>query len=577
MTTSSLTRVLCDKCNHPLVGRIVAEREPSLPIYPTEHIPMTSEVSEALSALKNAERVVASYDEEISRLRSRLVEVETAKENLCNRMRSSRWSISAMKRIPAEIWQEIFAFASLPADWTLSIIGHDVLAITLNIAHVCSRWRKIIKAMPELWSSISLNVQNPLPGAVNLIEVYIANSNGHPLKVHIWEQYETSGIINPYDVIAHFGMDGLLAFRKLMEYTAQCRELQLDVAWEMMSVVADQGEVTFPLLRSLDVRRQPDIRDVELVGWFARALVDAPLFTDLRLSFPPSAPEFFPLSQITSLTVEEIYILDSAITILFACTRLETLELSVGDPFSDRISAPDFSTITLPHLRSFTLSSSSPFSGTEHAPSRLLGTLTCPSLSSLTVTSAAVWYQPDQETSRAIVSLIDRSLCSLSTLSILSPLYEASDLPTLLRKCPELNELEIVLAYQEERAISGVFSCLSVFEGNTSDAMVPRLTKLILHAEDSNRVWTPDTVDSLAEMLGSRTKRVKGAGSIEPLTDIRLRLRSKDLADYGVMPSGEVEAGSHVEHVLQVLQDRTCFLRDNGVKCSVEHVNEFYE
>ncbi|KAJ8076372.1 hypothetical protein PM082_000793 [Marasmius tenuissimus] len=560
----------CDKCN-PLFDTTIIQ---SLPVYPADHVPTESEVSEALVAVEDGKRILARYDDEILHLKSRLSGVERQRQRLDERINQTRQSVSTIKRVPTEIWQEIFAFACPASTWSLAITGNDVIATPLKISHVCSRWRSIIRAAPRLWSSISLDIMHPCGDAVNLIETHISASRGHPLTIYIWENYEISGPFEHiHDAIVDLGLDGVLALQKLMRYVGQCEELQIEVSWEILAAVVDPGEVSFPVLRSLKAIRQPEDDQIERLGWFREALARAPLLRDLRLERLETAPRFFPLSQITALALDDSHGFDCVSPGLAACTSLERFEVTLTDPCLDSVLVPPHTT-TLTSLRTLTIHSCGLTNMTTHPIPRILAAVTFPSLTSLTITVPPECFTSDEETPQAVVALIERSQCCLTSLCLQFPIYSVPSFQNLLRMCTELSELEFVWAYQSRTKISNLLSVLTLRTESNDDDLVPQLSKFVLHSEDNDLVWgyRDAVVNSLMEMLSSRLPLGTQTGY---LTDVNIQLHPQKFVDYEFIQS----VGDKPTRDLwgPVLRDKLGFLHDYGVRCSVENRDDFYE
>ncbi|KAL0072312.1 hypothetical protein AAF712_000074 [Marasmius tenuissimus] len=562
----------CDKCN-PLFDTTIIQ---SLPVYPADHIPTPSEVSEALVAVEDGKRILARYDEEILHLQIRLSEVGRQRQRLDERINQTRQSVSIIKRLPTEIWQEIFAFACPASTWSLAITGHDVIATPLKISHVCSRWRSIIRAAPRLWSSISLDIMHPCRDAVNLIETHISASKGHPLTIYIWENYEISGPFRPFHgAMAALGLRGVLALRKLMQHVGQCEELQIEVSWEILAAVVDRRlrKVSFPVLRSLKAIRPPEDDQIERLGWFREALARAPLLRDLRLEHLETAPRFLPLSQITTLALDDSHGFDCVSPGLAACTSLERFEVTLTDPCLDSVPVPPHTT-TLTSLRTLTIHSCGLTNITSHPIPRILAAVTFPSLISLTIKVPPQCFMSDEETPRAIVALIERSQCSLTSLCLRFPTYSVPYLQNILRMCTELSELEIVWAYQPRTKISNLLSVLTLCTESNNDDLVPQLSKFVLHSEDNDLVWgyCDAVVNSLVEMLSSRLPSGTQTGY---LTDVNIQLHPQKFVDYEFIQS----VGDKPTRDLcgPVLRERLGFLHDYGVRCSVENRDNFYK
>ena len=118
------------------------------------------------------------YMEKISSMESELARLSTEKEKL-------RSSVAPIKRLPAELLREIF-FSHIE-------LGHS----PLNLSRVCHLWREISLGCPDLWSRLSIHVDdhNASTSAVpanyircltpNMARSFLVRSKGRPLNIWI--------------------------------------------------------------------------------------------------------------------------------------------------------------------------------------------------------------------------------------------------------------------------------------------------------------------------------------------------------------------------------------------------------
>ena len=118
------------------------------------------------------------YSEKISSMESKLAKVSMEKEKL-------RSSVAPIKRLPAELLREIFLCHTE--------LGHS----PLGLSRVCHLWREISLACPDLWSRLSIHVEdhNASTSAVpanyircltpNVARCFLGRSKGRPLSIWI--------------------------------------------------------------------------------------------------------------------------------------------------------------------------------------------------------------------------------------------------------------------------------------------------------------------------------------------------------------------------------------------------------
>ncbi|KAI3602628.1 hypothetical protein WG66_009269, partial [Moniliophthora roreri] len=107
------------------------------------------------------------------------------------------------KRVPVEVWNEIFRRACLesPLDGSpsydvfgdsegITLVvkegGDDIRATTYNLSRVSSHWRAIVIASPQLWSSIHIQGIHVLRrNLAFLVDLYLRHSKSYPLKISL--------------------------------------------------------------------------------------------------------------------------------------------------------------------------------------------------------------------------------------------------------------------------------------------------------------------------------------------------------------------------------------------------------
>ncbi|KAF9264177.1 hypothetical protein L218DRAFT_1076730 [Marasmius fiardii PR-910] len=577
-TSTSSSSVLCISCNDLLAARASSV---IFPVFPSHHVFSKSEITQTLSVLQNAERILESYDEGISRLRSILTKREAEKHDLYRKIESCRGSISALNRFPPEIWHKIFnSVFSSPTDWSLSISGSDVQAIPMTLSHVCSRWRYIIQTMPEMWCSIRVNLTDPIGSTLNLLDLYTSNSKEQPLRISFWQSYEARGYKNDLDkACAFFGENGLFAFQKLMKEITRCSELQVDVSWDIMSIVVRSEELSLPQLRTLHARHPPPESAIAgpSMKWFSDSIQQAPL-SKLYLGSLPAVMSSLPYHKVRTMVIDDIDDPPSVARLLSVSASLEKLDARV----SSAILLLAQSDITISEsLRDLTLRFDGPsVHDTRKILLPLFTSVTLPSLVSLKLAGSALWFASDEEGFLAIGSMIERSQCPLRTLVLHLPL-RGSHLPglkDLLRRCHELTELELVgiPPYGDERmgdSTLRISRTLHSLLNKSQDVLLPQLKRLVLHVGDPGR-WRPHESDErrfFVELLRSRTW-----SGVSSLRDVHLIFHSgaffADLQLEVYVPDSPLStswAGS--DQFNDELHAETQFLRSRGIALHIEH------
>ncbi|KAJ8092534.1 hypothetical protein PM082_023787 [Marasmius tenuissimus] len=141
------------------------------------------------------ERDIEHCNGEILRLQNILESLQSEKKALEEQVAQRRSYISPMRRVPHELWVEIFSmciseqqqlmaeseskemkkYNCTDKDW------HTMFATPFRLAGVCLRWRIIVNSTPALWSRIFYNLlwEERRPG----LELYLERSEGHDLDI----------------------------------------------------------------------------------------------------------------------------------------------------------------------------------------------------------------------------------------------------------------------------------------------------------------------------------------------------------------------------------------------------------
>ncbi|KAJ7817267.1 hypothetical protein B0H14DRAFT_2456895, partial [Mycena olivaceomarginata] len=118
--------------------------------YPTD-----VQASHCQEIISSSPAELERYDTDIARLRAIIDKLEKDRTVVEDYLRLCRYTVSPIRRMPAEILTEIFAFFVPDAFEELARVANADL---LRIAHVCSRWHKLAMETPSLWSSIGLHL-----------------------------------------------------------------------------------------------------------------------------------------------------------------------------------------------------------------------------------------------------------------------------------------------------------------------------------------------------------------------------------------------------------------------------------
>ncbi|KAF9261809.1 hypothetical protein L218DRAFT_869272, partial [Marasmius fiardii PR-910] len=177
----------CERCH----GQI--DTTPLRPVNPnllhSKHVPSKAEETEMLRLLQIETKELEQVKSSIASLRQYLRQMEDKQRNLETRIEQRRCAVSVQRRVPIELWNEIFAIVcSEGRGHSLEMCGEKnlVLMNPIILGQVCSRWRDIAVSSPRLWASISVEIDATfISGAERIIQTFIENAGTYPLDLEI--------------------------------------------------------------------------------------------------------------------------------------------------------------------------------------------------------------------------------------------------------------------------------------------------------------------------------------------------------------------------------------------------------
>ncbi|KAL0574102.1 hypothetical protein V5O48_007861 [Marasmius crinis-equi] len=120
----------------------------------TNYVPASEEREEIYALVKDHEQRLRFLDEEIARL-------QAEREQLRRFVDPHRKLLSPFRRLPADIWREIFV-RCLPTN-KFNLPGRTMKDAPLLLTVVCRLWREIALQTPRLWNGIHVYLPRILP------------------------------------------------------------------------------------------------------------------------------------------------------------------------------------------------------------------------------------------------------------------------------------------------------------------------------------------------------------------------------------------------------------------------------
>ncbi|KAJ7858623.1 hypothetical protein B0H14DRAFT_650530 [Mycena olivaceomarginata] len=343
---------------------------------------MTQSAADAASerAARAADRAhLANVEAQILELERSLSSLKEEKETLRDRLATYTYPVLTL---PNEIVSQIFvhflpAFPRYPPS-----IG---LLSPYLLCQICRKWRHIALATPALWSIISLsfNKVERLSQKLRYLRTSIERSGSCRLSLKLATRLDNSCLTElVHMVIDHF---------RRVEY--------LDLSHWLAFEFPTDAELSLPFLRGLKLGDYFEAPATPLV---------APVLQQVVLQyFGGLDSSFFPLSQLTTITVEWIR-LDGYSCLMNQLVNVVYCQLNLYA--TGKLSLED---VTLLHLETFILDV---YLGDHPAPSGIIASLTLPALRRLQITETLFTGEDDPVYS--LVSLVTRSGCNLRELSL---------------------------------------------------------------------------------------------------------------------------------------------------------------
>ncbi|KAK7448844.1 hypothetical protein VKT23_013573 [Stygiomarasmius scandens] len=160
----------------------------SLARFRSGHCPSDVEIGTLKGFCEEALKEIAHNDAEARKLRDSLALLERRTLDLEQSVQRCRAFASVVRRVPTEIWVEIFSECIKLVGSSLSLTGYYepfVSSCTLAFSQTCSFWRAITLSTPKLWSKLRLDLYTVSPGLGDLVQLFVQRSDPSPLVLDV--------------------------------------------------------------------------------------------------------------------------------------------------------------------------------------------------------------------------------------------------------------------------------------------------------------------------------------------------------------------------------------------------------
>ena len=356
-----------------------------------------------------------------------------------------RGLISQIRKLPIDILQEIF-IACLPTDYNPDMSRRQP---PILLTQICSSWRNVAHATPQLWKSIVIDVPCNSPSMTmehierfsEAIQEWLTKSADFPLH-----------IVFDSD---NWGASGANAVRfcdkiidSLIRFSERWRVIRLSIPYQALKPITSLPPSNFPILEIFSVNCFYSFYPTQSVC-ITSGVLNAPNLRELRVSGLQLTHDHLgnvsrlPInwSQLTNIVLDKSFwdassclSISMAYKLLSLCRNLVTCQMDIGGRIGPNEELPlETNTfISLPFLTRLSV-------GEYTSLSRLFSLLHLPSLNDIEFYTT---LQPTTTQQSSLLSLLTRFRNTIRL--IINPRYFTRlDFIECLRLCPLLKSLDV--------------------------------------------------------------------------------------------------------------------------------------
>ncbi|EDR05835.1 uncharacterized protein LACBIDRAFT_329451 [Laccaria bicolor S238N-H82] len=272
---------------------------------------------------------------EIEQNRRELRRLSDDYKNVSKQLDLHRDQLSPIRKVPPQIIRLIFLFWDVdrPRRRTATYVSPNVLT------SVCIAWKNIALGTPELWSSISVEIQR------EVVEAWLEHSGSCPLSISIEER-------DPFLRSSRAGFDYTLPtaptaepesedptdsvvlsmFEVFIPHHSRWQKVRIRYkdAWsEKTGFASLPKDTSFPLLEELYLEKSYWLEQDD-VDRITSTMLSAPRLHSVSwLSQKPFTMLTFPWAQLTHFWLGHIISMTEGLRIITSCPQLTSLELTL--------------------------------------------------------------------------------------------------------------------------------------------------------------------------------------------------------------------------------------------------------
>lgn len=259
----------------------------------SNYVPNSEEVAAIKELLNEPDRKLLDIDEEIGDITTQLEKLSKEKEDLDRQIKARRLLISPARRLSPYVIRRIF-FYCLPSDRSPVLSSREA---PLLLGHICSQWRHIVLATPNLWAAVHITIPaDPVPmppplgdaapalqtdhaARTQAVTAWLSRSEPLPLSISMYH----SRFDNPTDSPIYQYLDVILSF------TMRWKQIHISVPHQVWNDF-------LPRIRASDVPLLEKIHFDSAIGY--NSVLDSPDMNPRRESGILRAPKLHSVSLV---------------------------------------------------------------------------------------------------------------------------------------------------------------------------------------------------------------------------------------------------------------------------------------
>ncbi|KAF7980540.1 hypothetical protein HWV62_37679 [Athelia sp. TMB] len=368
------------------------------------YVPTPEEQPRILRIIAVQEAEAARLSAQIRQLEEHLTPLRRERDALYASARAHKGLLAPRRRIPYELWVEIFIHTLPPGPGAFASI--DAAQPPLLLGRVCSEWRDIALSTTRLWNSISFA------------------KNGHRMtRAHV-DAIFAFWVAKAGSLPLHIKLVGLQsatrehAVARLLPLTTRIHTLHTSLSHDLQGRLLGSPLpqlTTLTLIAAADPK--PTVVSATAVNLRSLTML---YLVEMRLTV-------LPWHALTELVVKDYVAYNECFSVFAQCSQLTRLSLRYIRGCHD---GEQRAHVTMPHLISFALS-------TNADPDPLLQALTLPALADVVLDVADREWPREQ-----LLALLARSEAPLRALIVPNYTLKAPELLKLVERIPSLLRLD---------------------------------------------------------------------------------------------------------------------------------------